>query len=108
MPCFGEEEELEDPLTPQEDQAINILDEMHLGSEPTYDGGISDNSSSLPSSKADKYRIPLRQKRVEPGLLPSRTTESQLLWFLTVTCSCCPYLYFGSAIMFVTYFVNFR
>ena len=31
-----------------------------------------------------------------------------LLWFLTVTCSGCPYLYFGSAIMLVTYFVNFR
>ena len=31
-----------------------------------------------------------------------------LLWILTVTCSCCPYLYFGSAIMLVTYFVNFR
>ena len=30
------------------------------------------------------------------------------LWFFTVTCSCCPYLYFGSAIMLVTYFVNFR
>ena len=25
-----------------------------------------------------------------------------------MTCSCCPYLYFGSAIMLVTYFVNFR
>ena len=22
-----------------------------------------------------------------------------LLWFLTVTCSCCPYLYFGSPVM---------
>ena len=31
-----------------------------------------------------------------------------LLRFLTVTCSCCPYLYFGSAILLVTYFVNFR
>ena len=31
-----------------------------------------------------------------------------LLWFLTVTCSCCPYFFFGSAIMLVTYFVNFR
>ena len=30
-----------------------------------------------------------------------------MLWFLAVTCSCCPYLYFGSAIMLVTYFVNF-
>ena len=26
----------------------------------------------------------------------------------TVSCSCCPYSYFGSAIMLVTYFVNFR
>ena len=52
LPCFDEEEELEDPLTPQEDQAINILDEMQSvdaisdmssdpGSEAAYDGGIS-------------------------------------------------------------------
>ena len=27
-----------------------------------------------------------------------------LLWFLTVTCSCCPYLYFGSPFMWVTCF----
>ena len=27
-----------------------------------------------------------------------------LLWFLTITCSCCLYLYFGSAIMLVIYF----
>ena len=26
------------------------------------------------------------------------------MWFLTVTCSSCPYLYFGSAIMLVIYF----
>ena len=37
-----------------------------------------------------------------------RSKAVLLLWFLTVTCSCCPYLYFGSAIMLVTYFVNFR
>ena len=30
-----------------------------------------------------------------------------LLWFLTVTCSCCPYLYFCSTIMLVTYFSKF-
>ena len=30
-----------------------------------------------------------------------------LLWFLTVTCSCCPYLYFGSPVMLVTYFSKF-
>ena len=26
-----------------------------------------------------------------------RSKAVLLLWFLTVTCSCCPYLYFGSA-----------
>ena len=31
-----------------------------------------------------------------------------LLWFLAVACSCCPCLYFGSAVVLVTYFVNFR
>ena len=31
-----------------------------------------------------------------------------LLWFLAVTCSCCPYIFFGSAIMLVTYLINFR
>ena len=30
-----------------------------------------------------------------------------LLWFLIVTCSCCLYLHFGSAIMLVTYFSKF-
>ena len=37
-----------------------------------------------------------------------RSKAVLLLWFLTVTCSCCPCLYFSSAIMLVTYFVNFR
>ena len=31
-----------------------------------------------------------------------------LLWFLTVTCSCCPYLIFRSAIMLVIYFIKFQ
>ena len=33
----------------------------------------------------------------------SKWTALLLLWFLTVTCSCCPYLYFGLPIMWVTY-----
>ena len=37
-----------------------------------------------------------------------RSKAVLLLWFLHVTCSCCPYLYFGSAIMLMTYFVNYR
>ena len=37
----------------------------------------------------------------------NRSKAVLVLWFLTVTCSCCPYLYFGSAIMLVTYFSKF-
>ena len=37
-----------------------------------------------------------------------RSKAVLLLWFLTVTCSCCPYLYFDTALMLVIYFVNFR
>ena len=37
-----------------------------------------------------------------------RSKAVLLLWFLTVTCSSCLYLYFGVAIILVKYFVNFR
>ena len=68
LPYHDEDEEAEELVAPQEDQAVNMLDEMlsvdaisdlssDLGSEAAYDGGISDN-------------------RREPGLLP-RTTGSQ-------------------------------
>ena len=48
---------------------------------------------------------------VKPEKPPSifntdRSKALLLLWFLTVTCSCCPYLYFSSAIMLVTYFIK--
>ena len=43
-----------------------------------------------------------------PQYLNTDRSKVLLLWFLTVTCSCCLYLFFGSAIMLVTYFVNFR
>ena len=36
-----------------------------------------------------------------------RSKAVLLLWFLTVTCSCCPYLSFGSPIMLVTHFSKF-
>ena len=36
-----------------------------------------------------------------------RSKAVLLLWFLTFTCSFCQYLYFGSAIMLVTYFSKF-
>ena len=49
----------------------------------------------------------------EAGLSPQyfytdRSRAVLLLWFLTVTCSCCPCLYFGSAVVSVACFVNFR
>ena len=44
----------------------------------------------------------------KPYFNTDRSKAVLLLWFLTVTCSCCPYLYFDSAIMLMIYFVNFR
>ena len=36
-----------------------------------------------------------------------RSKAVLILWFLTVTCSCCLYLYFGSAIMLVTHVFSY-
>ena len=36
-----------------------------------------------------------------------RSKAALLLWFLTVTCSCCPYLSFGSPIILLTKFSKF-
>ena len=47
-------------------------------------------------------------ERLSPNFYTDRSKAVLLLWFLTVTCSWCPYLYFGSAIMLMIYFVNFR
>ena len=47
------------------------------------------------------------------GLIPpkcfcaDRSKAALLLWFLVVACSCCPCLCFGSAVVLVTYCVNF-
>ena len=52
--------------------------------------------------------IACNERQAPQHFYTDRSKAVRLLWFLTVTCSCCPYLYFGSAIMLVTYFVNFR
>ena len=52
--------------------------------------------------------IACNERQAPQYFYTDRSKAVLLLWFLTVTCSCCPYLYFGSAIMLVTYFVNFR
>ena len=52
--------------------------------------------------------VPVKPVKAPQYFNTDRSKAVLLLWFLTVTCSCCPYLYFDSAIMLVTYFVNFR
>ena len=56
-------------------------------------------------NKTEKTRA--RLKQAPQYFNTDRSKAVLLLWFLTVTCSCCPYLYFGSAIMLVTYFSKF-
>ena len=66
-------------------------------------------SDSINSFKSALSRLGSRKTGLSPPVFyTDRSKAVLLLWFLTVTCSCCPYLYFGSAIMLVTYFVNFR
>ena len=72
-------------------------------------------STNLSWSIAKDYQVVSVQWRASRWAIQApeyfytdRSKVVRLLWFLTVTCSCCPYLYFGSAIMLVTYFVNFR
>ena len=62
-------------------------------------------------TRSQKLRARLGSRKT--GLSPQyfntdRSKAVLFLCFLTVTCSCCPYLYFDSAIMLVTYFVNCR
>ena len=52
--------------------------------------------------------VPVKPVWAPQYFYTDRSKAVLLLWFLTVTCSWCLYLYFGSAIMLVTYFVNFR
>ena len=55
-----------------------------------------------------RARLGSRKTGLSPQYFNSdRSKAVLLLWFLIVTCSCCPYLYFGSAIMLVTYFSEF-
>ena len=80
-----------------------------IGFEPTvirqsqYGTDIPNITNSL------RVRLGSRKTGLSPQYFyTDRSKAVLLLWFLTVTRSCCPYLYFGSAIMLVTYFVNFR
>ena len=69
-------------------QLITVSGHGELGSRKT---GLS--SSPPPAPPPSQYFNTDRSKVV------------LLLWFLSVTCSCCPYLYFGSPIMWVTFLV---
>ena len=86
LPCPNEENDTEDPEVPLEDPAVNSLEEMQSvdaisdlssdpGSETAYGGGISDNSSCLPSSEIGKQKIPIGPKTGGQELLPGSTAS---------------------------------
>ena len=67
-------------------------------------------SAKFQGSGTAEGKVGFRKTGLRPPPQYSNTDRSKavlLLWFLTVTCSCCPYLYFGSTIMLVTYFSKF-
>ena len=78
---------------------------------PCRNGGATDDFDAILLELQEILDKFSRKTGLSPPPQYFNTDRSKavlLLWFLTVTCSCCPYLYFGSAIMLVTYFVNFR
>ena len=59
-------------------------------------------------SQKPRARLGSRKTGLSPLYFNTDSSKAVLLLlFLNVTDSCCPYLYFGSAIMLVTYFSNF-
>ena len=64
---------------------------------------IAKDSKVLHADNEDSDQT-ARMNRLDRSLHWTHMSLSRFLWFLTVTCSCCPYLSFGSAIMLVTYF----
>ena len=85
LPCEDDKEE----DTEEPEQLVNTLEEVPSGdaisdlssdpgSEAAYDGGISDNSSCPSSSNFGKYRIPMRRKPGEQGLLPRSSATDAL------------------------------
>ena len=88
---------------PCEKEALNIPAAIkHVG---LYIIQSTHNTCLLTDSKPCVQAV---EKLLAPIFYTDRSKAVLLLWFLNVTCSCCLYLYFGSAIMLVTYFVNFR
>ena len=67
----------------------------------THCKSINESTEFKSSSTSEVFSI-------QKDFYTDRSKAVLLLWFLTVTCSCCLYLYLGSAIMLVIYFVNFR
>ena len=63
------------------------------------------SSSCLGTLK--QTQVPVFSVAYAESTVRHRSKAVLLMWFLTVTCSCCPFLYFGSAIMLVTYFSKF-
>ena len=79
----------------------------HSGSEQLLrNNGFSVRRSSVPLSR-NAVDITIEQTINRHAKSQGGIIGLVLLWFITATCSCCPYLYFDSPIMLVTYFSKF-
>ena len=82
----------------QKQLEVNELDEIRSinanldllsdpDSEAAYDGGIWDNSHCSSLEKVRRYKIPMRQKPGESGVLPRTAKSNSISDTQSVTCS---------------------
>ena len=110
--CTEGGEEQPSPIklgVPRQDQIVQSARWFALGLA-TYrcHAGLSCTTDEYPPVCINWWQSRFHADRTTVCFYTDRSKAVLLLWFLTVTCSCCPYLYFGLAIIVVTYFVNFR
>ena len=95
---YKEDEQLEPVVSSEAVGEVNELDEIRSinanldllsdpDSEAAYDGGIWDNSHCSSLEKVRRYKIPMRQKPGESGVLPRTAKSNSISDTQSVTCS---------------------
>ena len=98
LPTYEEDEQLEPVVSPETVKEVNELDKIRpfnanldlfldRDSGAAYDGGILDNSHCSYPQKVWRYKIPLRGKPGESGVLPRTVKSISVSDTESVTCS---------------------
>ena len=101
------DELLHEKTNTQSGQSLRCALKANVPSFLRADSEDSDQTVKLPRSLRWAHMSFYWFCRAQAHMYTAFGSKTLLLWFLTVICSCCPYLYFGSPIMLVTCFGEF-